>query len=492
MILQTAEQQKREFGDASGWVVAMIGEWLRLADALLRLGLTPTQVVEGYEVAGGRALEAVRDLSVPSTDLPSLIRTVIAAKQFGQEEFLGGLVLKAFALVREHLKTGPFDPDNVRIVKVMGAALGSSFVTPGMLFNRDAEGSVKRVVASCPEGAFPKMSDAVKVAVFACPIGNARTETKGTVLFSSADQMLSFNREEEAQLAAQIGAIAGSGVQVVVSNDTISEVALNVLDSHGILACKVTGKWDFRRICRALGATALARFGAPLAEELGYAAAVETVEVGSDRCLVFRAIPSIGSVSTVVLRGSSPNYLDDVERALDDALATLRIVTASSRTLASQAGLAIADPLIQFDVLPGAGACELELGKRLRVFAASCPGVIQYAMRRFAEGFDRIPMVLAASAGYDDEACIALLHASPSINGIRISDCDEPSDSADSQQFVLSDPISNGILDLTVTKLAAIRHAIQATLTILRVDQIIMSRPAGGPAPRSAGPADDF
>ncbi|CAJ0752872.1 3975_t:CDS:2, partial [Entrophospora sp. SA101] len=41
--------------------------------------------------------------------------------------------------------------------------------------------------------------------------------------------------------------------------------------------------------------------------------------------------------------------------------------------------------------------------------------------------------------------------------------------------------VEKGILDCYASKLWAIKFATDAALTVLRVDQIIMSKPAGGP-----------
>jgi T-complex protein 1 subunit theta len=46
------------------------------------------------------------------------------------------------------------------------------------------------------------------------------------------------------------------------------------------------------------------------------------------------------------------------------------------------------------------------------------------------------------------------------------------------------------IMDAMDTKTWAIKLAIDAVLTILRVDQIIMAKPAGGPKPRDAQAPD--
>jgi T-complex protein 1 subunit theta len=50
--------------------------------------------------------------------------------------------------------------------------------------------------------------------------------------------------------------------------------------------------------------------------------------------------------------------------------------------------------------------------------------------------------------------------------------------------------VDMGVLDLLSAKESAIRLATEAAVQILRVDQIIMSKPAGGPKVPKQGPVD--
>ena len=77
-----------------------------------------------------------------------------------------------------------FNVDNVRVVKIMGGSLANSKVVRGMVFGREPEGDVKKVTKA-------------KVVVFTSALDVAQTETKGTVLLKSADEMLKFTRGEE-------------------------------------------------------------------------------------------------------------------------------------------------------------------------------------------------------------------------------------------------------------------------------------------------------
>ena len=59
-------------------------------------------------------------------------------------------------------------------------------------------------------------------------------------------------------------------------------------------------------------------------------------------------------IATVVIRGSTSNIMDDVERAVDDAINNYKSLTKDSR------------------MVPGAGATEIELAKQLTSYGEVC------------------------------------------------------------------------------------------------------------------------
>ena len=119
-----------------------------------------------------------------------------------------------------------------------------------------------------------------------------------------------------------------SGVKVIIAGTTVGELALHYLNRNQILVLKVLSKFDLRRLCRVVQATPLARLGAPTPEEAGYVDVCETIEIGGDRVTVLRQEPDGAGVktrtATVVLRGATQNHLDDLERAVDDGVASLK------------------------------------------------------------------------------------------------------------------------------------------------------------------------
>ena len=80
-------------------------------------------------------------------------------------------------------------------------------------------------------------------------------------------------------------------------------------------------------------ATALARLGAPTADELGFAKALGVAEIGGTTVVVLEQDASAGAVSTVVLRASTDQLLDDLERAIDDGVNTYKVLSTSMASL---------------------------------------------------------------------------------------------------------------------------------------------------------------
>ncbi len=466
LILLASQQQDREVGDATNLVIVLAGELLQQAEKLLQMGLKASIIVEGYELAFAKARQLLSEEAesvlaaekIPLKSLMPLLKTVIGSKQYGLEGKMASLVSEAIDITLPRDNPRLFNVDNVRCVKIMGASLSSSHVIHGMVFNREASTRLKTFTSS---------STPIKVAVFLCPLSGSRTETKGTVLLHDAKEMMDFSKGEEVILQRQIESIAASGAKVVVSGDQISDLAVHYLDRCGLIGLRIPSKFDLRRLCRALGATPLARLGEPLAEELGEAASVECFEIGSDRCTVFKSSSRVGQLATIVLRGSTQNSMDDLERAIEDAVNTVRtLVTRDER------------------IVPGAGAAEMALSRALGKFADLTPGVSQYAIRAFAESFEVVPRVLAMNGGFDSHDCLARLAAAQEASGPRQGvNLDDPQSTIDS--------ISGGIVDSLAAKTSAIQLAVDCALTILRVDQIIMSKPAGGPKSRAPGAQDE-
>jgi T-complex protein 1 subunit theta len=381
-----SQQQEAEMGDATNFVIILAGELLRKAEDLIRMGLKTSDIVIGYEKAQKFALDTLEELQVDQVEdirdqeeLSKAIRTVVASKQNGNEEFLADLVAEAVLSV---LPKNPanFNVDNIRVVKIMGGSLEQSKVVKGMVFPKEPDGTIKKVRKA-------------KVGVYTCPIDSSQTETKGTVLLHNAKEMVDFTKGEESQLEASIKELHDSGLRVVVVGERVGDLALHYLNRYGIMCLKILSKFELRRLCRVVGATPLARLGAPMPDEMGSIDIVETIEIGGDRVTVFRQEDEVTRTATLVLRGATQNHLDDVERAVDDGVNVVKAITRDPR------------------LIPGAGATEVQLVERIQAEGEKTAGLSQYAIKKYGEAFEVVPRTLAESCGLDATEVLSRLYA---------------------------------------------------------------------------------
>ncbi len=144
------------------------------------------------------------------------------------------------------------------------------------------------------------------------------------------------------------------GAKVIVAGGSISEIAMHYIEKFGMLAVKIMSKFELRRLCKAINATAMVRVGAPTPEEMGFADVVTVQEVSSRLVTVFRQHNEESAVATIVLRGSTMNLLDDMERAVDDAVHTARVRESVQRAYC------MCEPLLLLvlTALPCAGALQ--------------------------------------------------------------------------------------------------------------------------------------
>jgi T-complex protein 1 subunit theta len=101
-------------------------------------------------------------------------------------------------------------------------------------------------------------------------------------------------------------------------------------------------------------------------------------------------------------------------------------------------------------------------------------------MRKYAEALEVVPRTLSENAGLNPTEILAKLYAA--------HESGEANAGVDIEESGVKDMTPQGVYDLLLTKEQAFRLASDTAITILRIDQIIMSKQAGGPkAPQQGG-----
>lgn len=458
VVVQAAAMQEREIGDGSNLVVIFSGELLKKAEELIGMGLHPSDIVMGYDKASRKALEYLEtqslDVEIDLNNLDELAqacRCSIASKCYGLEDQLSALVARACSI---SMPENPLEflVDNVRTCKILGSNTGQSEVVNGMVLMFRSKTTIRRV-ENC------------RVLVLTTNIGLREMDVTQNVLLENAEQLINFSRSEEEVVEASIKRYADMGVRLVVLSNKPTDLETHYLNKYGMYCIINISKFGRRRMCRMLGARMnVTKDITP--EDLGHVGLCEEIEIGGRR--VTRLVQPEGQscISTIIIRGASENIMNDVQRACHDGINTIRSMCREGR------------------FVPGAGATEIELSSLVQAYGDTQSGLDQYAVKAYGEALECVPRVLAANTGMDFEDTIARLYAAHT-NG-------ETDVGIDIEGKGIASATDAGILDLLVTKKFAMRLATTSVLTILRVDHIIMSKPAGGPKkPQRQGHWDD-
>lgn len=126
LMIFASQMQDSEVGDGTNFVIILAGALLEAAEELLRLGVTPGEIAEGYERALDKCLEILPSLVCyriknyrDADEVTKGLRTSVQSKQYGHEDFLAGLIAKACISILPEETT--FNVDNVRVCKMLGS-----------------------------------------------------------------------------------------------------------------------------------------------------------------------------------------------------------------------------------------------------------------------------------------------------------------------------------------------------------------------------------
>ncbi|NHJ83893.1 MAG: thermosome subunit [Asgard group archaeon] len=449
-VVELAKVQDDEVGDGTTTVVIVAGELLKQAEELLAQDVHASIIVEGYRKATVKALELLDKLAikVDTSDhvlMKEGVRTSMSSKVIaGHSDYLADLVIDAALMVTVDENGKKIcDIDNVKVEKKKGESIKETELIKGIVLD-------KSVVHS----GMPKKITNAKILLIDAAVEVTKTEFDAKINITNPDQMKAFLDQEQDMIENMVNKIIASGANVVLSQKGIDDLAQHFLAKKGILAIRRIKKSDMEKLAMATGAKIVTRIDGIEKSDLGEAKIVEERKIGDDDFVFIEECANPKSVS-ILIRGGSDLIVDEAERSIHDALCVIRNI--------------IQDSL----VVPGGGAPEIYLSRKLKEYANTLSGREQLAVEKFAEALEIIPRTLAENAGLDPIDVLVALRAEhdkgSDTAGVNLT-TGKPTDMVKEKVF---EPIS--------VARQAISSASEAAQMILRIDDIIAAKASGGP-----------
>jgi thermosome len=442
MIVEVAKAQDDEIGDGTTTAVIIAGKLLEKAEALLDQDVHPTVIVQGYKQAAARAQKVLSEMAIDVSGDDSVLLKIAQTAMRGKGIEIAMDTLAKISVNAARAVAGFEGKDieeNIKIVLIPGGRIEDSVINYGIVIEKERTSQE-----------MPKRIEKAKIMLLEGTLELKKLDTDAKVTITEAKNLASFKEGEELVVKSQVDAIAAAGANVVFCEKGIGVTAQNYLARLGILAVRRVKREDLKMLALATGARLVGDVMVVTSKDLGSAALVEERKIGKDKHMIFVEGCEKAKAVSIILHGVSEQFLEEMERALDDALNVVLDVIRSGK------------------IVPGGGAPEIVVAENLRQYASTLEGREQLAVRAFADAVESIPLTLAENSGFDPVDSLAALRAK-SGQGMK--------------NFGLNiitgkpeDMLAMGVVEPLKVKTQAIKSATEAATMVLRVDDVIAAK----------------
>lgn len=449
MLVEVAKTQEDEVGDGTTTAVIIAGELLKRSEELLDQEIHPTIIALGYRQAAQKAIELLDQISIDADDKDTLLKVAMTAMTGkGTEKARKPLAELIVGAVSQVVEDGKVDSEQIKIESKDGAAIEDSELVSGVIIDKEKV-----------HPGMPSEINGAKIALVNSAIEVKETEVDAEIRITDPAQMQAFIEQEENMIKEMVDELVAAGANVLFCQKGIDDLAQHYLSKAGILATRRVKKSDMEKLAKATGAKIVTNIEDLSADDLGDAGLVAEDKVSGDDMIFVKECKDPKAV-TLLLRGSTSHVVDEIERAVEDAIGV------------------VASTVEDGKVVVGGGAPEIAIAKGLKDYAETISGREQLAVTAFAEALEVVPRTLAENAGLDSIDSLVDLRAAHEDSiymGLNVF------------EGGVTDMKEAGVIEPQRVKKQAIQSAAEAAEMILRIDDVIASSSqgaaAGAPAP---------
>lgn len=287
-----------------------------------------------------------------------------------------------------------------------------------------------------------------RIVLLDCSLEYKKGESQTDIEISKEEDFAKILQMEEEYIQQICEDIIRLKPDLVFTEKGISDLAQHYLVKANITAIRRVRKTDNNRIARACGARIASRTDELREEDVGLGAGLFEIKKIGDEYFTFVTECKDPKACTILLRGASKEILAEVERNLQDAMQVCRNV--------------LLDPYL----LPGGGAVEMAVSKRLTEKSRALTGVEQWPYRAVAQALEVIPRTLIQNCGASTIRVLTSLRA-------KHTQDDSMCWGVDGETGCLSDMTALGIWEPLAVKAQTYKTAVETAILLLRIDDIV-------------------
>jgi thermosome len=453
MMVEIAKTVDNEVGDGTTSSVVFGGALLARAEDLLKKDVHSSTIVEGYQNAAEKTLEILSTLSkkIKPDDRDSLLKIATTSMQSKLISEDSGILSKIVvdAILNIAIKKGDeytVDLENLKVEKKSGGSIQDTQIIKGIVLD-------KEIVHS----GMPTKIEKAHIALINSALEIEKTEMSSEIRITDPTQMQMFLEEENRMLKTMVDKLHDVGVNVLVCQKGIDDIAQHFLAKHGIMAIRRVKESDMIKLTKATGGRVISNLDDLSEQDLGYADLAQQKKIESDKWVFIEGCKHPQSV-TLLIRGGSQRVIDEVDRSIHDAL------------------MVVKDVIEKPEIVAGGGAPEAFVASQLKEWANNFDGREQLAIKKYAEALETIPLTIAENAGMDPIDTMATLRSKQN-SGQKWT-------GIDARNTKIADMLAIDVVEPIVVKEQIIKSATEAACMILRIDDVIaVSGGSGGGMP---------
>lgn len=451
MVVEVAKTQDDEVGDGTTTAAVLTGELLEKAEELLDMKVHSTTITKGYRMAAIEAHRILEGMSIKVTedDVDTLVKiagTALTGKGAeSAKDIIASLVVRAVSAITETDANGKktVDIKDVMMERRVEGSVDDTELVEGLIIDRTRT-----------HQSMPTRVDNARIAILATPIDVRSMEFKSEISLTGTIQRRAFIEQEERMIKVVVDKVINSGANAVFCQKAVDDMARHYLAKAGIFVIHRVKKKDLKLLAQGTNGKIVTNLDELTPDDLGNAGLVEEKMVGNGEMIFVRDCPN-SKVVSIILRGGTEQVVDNLARAMNDALRVVGVVIEDGRVVA------------------GGGSPEVELSLRLKEYAATLKGREQLAVIRFAEAVEVIPKTLAENSGLDSIDKLVELKSR--------HEAGEKNAGLNVFKNRVEDMKVSGVVEPLRVKLQAIDSASEAANMILRIDDMIASGGSNGP-----------
>ncbi len=332
-------------------------------------------------------------------------------------------------------ETYSVDLENIKVEKKAGGSITDTQIIKGIVLD-------KEVVHS----GMPTKVEKAKIALLNSALEIEKTEMSSEIRITDPTQMQMFLEEENRMLKTMVDKLHNVGVNVLICQKGIDDIAQHYLAKYGIMAVRRVKESDMIKLGKATGGRVISNLDDLTEKDLGTADIAHQKKVESDKWVFVEGCKNPQSV-TLLIRGGSQRVIDEVDRSIHDSL------------------MVVKDVIEKPEIVAGGGAPESFAASQLKEWADSFDGREQLAIKKYAEALEIIPLTIAENAGMDPIDTMATLRSKQN-QGRKWT-------GIDARNTRIADMLSIDVVEPLAVKEQIIKSATEAACMILRIDDVI-------------------